>query len=185
VLALQHKAVWAFENFLLARYHMFLAVYYHHTPICFDYLLGKFYDTGEYVLPADSDAYQDMDDIHLITALRASKSPWARSVVRRRPYRLLLETHDYAADPEHQALVGRLEAAHVEHFCVQSKGILSKYFTKRQKGFALLMVEPEKGRTRRIEEYTPLYRRFADFVGISRIYCLPEHLEIGRGVLAR
>jgi HD superfamily phosphohydrolase len=183
VLALQHKAVWAFENFLLARYHMFLAVYYHHTPICFDYLLGKFYDTGAYVLPADSDAYQDTDDIHLITALRASKCSWARSVVRRRPYRLLLETHDYTTDPDHQGLVERLEAAKVEHFCVQSKGILSKYFTKRQKGFPLLMVEPEKGRTRRIEEYTPLYRRFADFVGVSRIYCLPDHIERGRGLL--
>ena len=178
VLALQHKAIWAFENFLLARYHMFLAVYYHHTPICFDHLLGRFYDSGEYLLPSDSDAYLQTDDVHLMSALRASDNKWAHHVVRRRPYRLLRETHDYCDDPTQECIDDRLRAAGVDFFRVQSKGILSKYFNKRQQVFPLLMIEPEIHHCRRIEEYTPLYQRFAQVVGISRIYCLPaDHVR--------
>src|SRR5262249_41860087 len=88
-MALLHRGVWAFENFLLAPYHMFLAVYYHHVAMCFDHLLGRYYDSGEYVLPGDSDGYLETDDVHLLSRLRASKNPWAQAVVRRRAYRLL------------------------------------------------------------------------------------------------
>ena len=184
VLALQHKAVWAFENFLLARYHMFLAVYYHHTPICFDHLLIQFYATGDYQLSADTDGYLNTDDIHLTAALRASNNIWARCIVRRRPYRLLIETHGYGQDSEEGSqLDARLTDAGVEYFRVQSHGVLSKYFKKRQKVYPLLVLEPEMGRTRRIDEYTPLYRRFEDVAGVSRVYCLPEHLERARRCL--
>ena len=183
VLGLQHKAVWAFENFLLARYHMFLAVYYHHTPICFDHLLGRYYESGEYELPATAEGYLETDDVHLVAALRASKNPWASYVVRRRPYRLLVETHDYHEDPRQADLDGRLRDAKIDFFRVRSNGVLSKYFSKRQKTFPLLVLEPEMGRMRRIEEYTPLYRRFEDVVGVSRVYCHPEHLERAKGCL--
>ncbi len=83
-MALQHKGVWAFENFLLARYHMFLAVYLHHTAICFDHLLGRYYQSGEYKLPADSEGYLEADDVHLMMHLRQSDNQWARAVVQRR-----------------------------------------------------------------------------------------------------
>lgn len=182
-LALQHKAVWAFEDFLLARYHMFLAVYYHHTPICFDNLLGRYYDSGEYTLSGDAEAYLDRDDVHLLAALRASRNEWAGCVVRRRPYRLLVETHNYETDPKHAALDAALTADGVDFFRVQSRGILSKYFGKRTKVFPLLVLEPEMHRMRRVEDYTPLYRRFEDVVGVSRVYCRPEHLERARKLL--
>lgn len=186
LLGLQHKAVWAFENFLLARYHMFLAVYYHHTPICFDHLLGKFYASGEYVLPGDSNGYLETDDVHLLSALRRSHNPWAQHVVRRRSYRLLLETHGYAAEAPTQqaALEARLLDANIDFFSVRSEGVLSKYFGRENAGFPLLVVEPEMGRTRRIEEYTPLYKRFQEVVGVSRIYCKPDDYARARQCLA-
>ncbi len=183
-LALLHKGVWAFENFLLARLHMFLAVYYHHTAACFDHLLGRFYDQGEYTLPADSDGYLTTDDVHLVAALRASSSPWAKLIVRRRPYRLLVETHNFGDGRQDQELDERLREAGVDFFRGRSRGVLSKYFKKRDTTFPLLVVEPELGRVSRIEDYTPLYKRFQDVVALSRIYCKPEHLEEARRVLA-
>ncbi|OGQ90073.1 MAG: hypothetical protein A2289_13520 [Deltaproteobacteria bacterium RIFOXYA12_FULL_58_15] len=183
LMALQHKGVWAFENFLLARFHMFLAVYYHHTAICFDNLLLKFLASGEYALPADSDAYLQTDDVQVLTALRKSKDPWAQMVVTRRGYRLLVETHSFGKGPEDAALDVRLGEAGVEFFRVQSKGVLSKYFNKRQKVFPLLVVEPEVGRVQRIEDYTPLYRRFDDVVALSRVYCRPDQLQKARTYL--
>jgi len=184
VLGLQHKGLWAFENFLLSRLHMFLAVYYHHTSTCFDHLLGRYYEAGEYTLPADSEAYLERDDIHLISALRASKSPWAQLIVRRRPYRLLVETHDFGEGPKDTELDARLTSAGIDFFRLRSKGVLSKYFKRRDEVAPLLVIEPEVGRTSRIEDYTPLYRRFAEAVAVSRVFCLPEQLEQARRLLA-
>ena len=36
---------------------MFLAVYLHHTPVCFDNMLGRFFESGEYELPGDTEGY--------------------------------------------------------------------------------------------------------------------------------
>jgi len=183
-LALQHKGVWAFENFLLSRFHMFLAVYYHHTSVCFDHLLGRFYESGEYELPADAESYVETDDVHLYSALRKSSNPWAKAVVRRRAYRLLVETHSFGDALEDAALDDRLTQAEVDFFRVQSRGVLSKYFKKRERVAPLLVLEREMNRVSRIEDYTPLYRRFEDVVAVSRVYCRPEHLDKARGLLA-
>lgn len=183
VLALQHKGVWAFENFLLARYHMFLAVYYHHTPVCFDHLLGRYYSSGEYQLPSDSEGYLETDDVHLLSHLRASKNPWANYVTRRRPYRLLLETHDYGDEKAEESLDDALRAASVDFFRVRSRGILSKYFNRHEQSFPLMVIEPERQRISRIEDYTPLYRRFTDVTSVSRVYCKPDQLEQAREVM--
>src|SRR6266404_498563 len=92
-LALQQRAVFAFEDFLLSRYHMFLSVYFHYASVGYEVLLQRYYDTsgGEYSLPADPDQYLLHDDITLIAALRASANPWALRIVRRQGFRLLIE----------------------------------------------------------------------------------------------
>ena len=183
-LTLQHKGVWAFENFLLARLHMFLAVYYHHTATCFDHMLLKYYESGAYDLPASADDYLDRDDVHLWTALRASKDPWAQQIVRRKPYRLLVETHDFGEDPKDLAADDRLRDAGIDFFRLRSKGILSKYFKRRDEVFPLLVLEPEVGRLSRIEDYTPLYKKFSDVVAVSRVFCRPDQLEQARRIIA-
>ena len=183
VLGLQHKAVWAFENFLLARYHMFLAVYYHHTPVCFDHLLGRFYDAGGFTLPADAAAYLETDDVQLWGTLRQSTNPWAKHVVRRKAYKLLVQTHQWRQNDDAQVLRQRLQEEGLDFFWVQSEAVLSKYVKKRATMAPLLVVEPEMNRARRIEDYTPLYERFDDVVGVSRLYCKPEHYERARACL--
>lgn len=198
-LGLQHKAVWAFENYLLARYHMFLAVYYHHTSLCFDHLLGRYYAEGEYTLPADSEAYLGTDDVDLYGALRRSKSLWARAVVQRRPWKLLVETHDFGevdvagpcdvagastppAPDEHERAATALREAGVDSFTVQSRGALSKYFGAQK--MTLKVLEPERNRVRNIEAYTPLFRRFDRSVNLVRLYCRPSEVDRARKILA-
>src|SRR5205807_10132440 len=67
-LGLMHRAVFAFEDFLLSRYHMFLSVYFHYTSVGYEQLLQRYCDTsaGEYALPADPDEYIQHDDVTLI-----------------------------------------------------------------------------------------------------------------------
>ncbi|HTO97913.1 MAG TPA: HD domain-containing protein, partial [Myxococcales bacterium] len=102
-LGLQHRAVFAFEDFLLSRYHMFLSVYFHATSVGYEVILQRWCESGEYALPADPDQYLQHDDVSLIAALRASSNPWARRVVRRQGYRVLMEN---APGEDAQALEG-------------------------------------------------------------------------------
>ena len=182
-LGILHKAVWGFENFILARYHMFLAVYYHHTTVCFDHLLGAWYQEGQYQLPHEVQAYLDTDDITLISALRQSPSPWAKHVAQRKAWRMVVETHDFGQGYDDSRLKERLEGRNIPYFTTHSEGLLSRYFNGSQGLDGLLVLEPERDRVRKISAYTPLYERFADRANIFRVYCQPEHYAEARRCL--
>lgn len=185
VLGLQHKAVWAFENFLLARYHMFLAVYYHHTSLCFDHILQQAYKASNFVLPHHVDAYLQTDDVYLWHLLRQWPDPWTKHIVTRKPWKLLIETHAYGQAEMPHELDAQLTAGGVDFFRIDIKGTLSKYFKRREHVFALRVVEPERNRVHRMDDYTPLYRRFEENVAVSRVFCKPEHYANARDVLKR
>ena len=182
-MALRHRGVWAFENFLLARYHMFLAVYLHHTPVCFDNMLARYFESGAYSLPSDTEGYLKTDDIDLTYHLRQSDDHWGKLVASRRPYRLLVERHNFGAEPNDTELDRRLRDAGIHYFKSRSKGVLSKYFGGAHNSYPLLVIEPELKRVRRIEEYTPLYKRFEGVVGVSRVFCEPKRFSDGLEIL--
>ena len=181
-LGLRHRGVWAFENFLLARYHMFLAVYLHHIPVCFDNMLGRYFESGEYTLPSDPRGYLDTDDIELTVHLRRSENVWAQMVAQRTPYRLLLERHDYSESQGPQEVEETLKESGVRFFVSKCKSALSKYVGEAASS-PILVWEPELNRVSRIQDYTPLYSRFSDVVGIYRIFCHPEDLERAQALL--
>ena len=53
-LGLDVHGVHALEGLLLARYHMFLQVYFHKTPPAFEYYLEQAMQAGEVSLPLDA-----------------------------------------------------------------------------------------------------------------------------------
>src|SRR5207302_8809074 len=183
-LALQHRAVFAFEDFLLSRYHMFLSVYFHYTSVGYEVLLQRYCDTsgGEYRLPADVDEYLQHDDVALTAALRASQNPWAKRIVRRQGYRLLVEIGPFLEGPEGGAhhleeQKGRLEEAGIDAFTTLSRGVLSTYGRD-----ATLYVKSPRGEIP-IAEYTPLYERYAEAAMLARLYVPPERFDEARRVL--
>ena len=58
-LALHHRALYSFEDFLISRFHMFLMVYFHYKSVVFDEMLGQYLASPDcdYRLPADIEAY--------------------------------------------------------------------------------------------------------------------------------
>ena len=98
-LGLLPRAVFAFEDFLLSRYHMFMSVYFHYASVGYEQLLQRYCETssGEYSLPSDIDEYLQHDDVALLSALRKSENPWARRVVRRQGFKMLLEEGPFEA----------------------------------------------------------------------------------------
>ena len=179
-LALAHRAVFAFEDFLLSRYHMFLSVYFHYASVGYEVLLQRYCDTssGEYSLPADPDEYLKHDDVTLISALRASANPWAKRVVRRQGYRVLVENTPGDEGQDLQKLEAQLEAAGVDAFTTVSRGVLSHYGKE-----ATLWVKSPRG-AQPIGEYTPLYERYAEAATLARLYVEPERLGEARRLLS-
>ena len=178
-LALQHRAVFAFEDFLLSRYHMFLSVYFHYASVGYEQLLQRYCDTsgGEYELPADVDEYLEHDDVTLTAALRASKNPWAMRIVRRQGYRLLLERGpflDPRGAPDLEEGLSLLASSGIDGFITLSRGILATYGRD-----APLWVRTPRGEVP-IAEYTPLYERYAEPAMLSRLYVPPERFDEAR-----
>jgi HD superfamily phosphohydrolase len=184
-LALSRAAAFAFEDFLLSRYHMFISVYYHHTPVNFDQMLRRYYREapGEFVIPSDPEGFLFCDDVALALALRRSQNGWAKRIVSRQGYKLLAQFTERDEGYDLSKLVAALADAGIEHFSVESRGVLSKYF-EEGKDPSLFIVDVSTGRLTEVAKYTPLYQRYSGAVRLSRLYVRPEQIESAQAVLA-
>ena len=131
-LALDSRAIYAVEDFLLSRYHMYLQVYLHHKSVVYDEMLFQFLKAeGETTrLPSSIEEYLEIDDAWLWGQLRAAKGDWAKRILEHRPYRMLVELHsDEAEDSKKYAdeLEAKLHKEGRSYFRSSSTGLLSKY----------------------------------------------------------
>ncbi|MDX2010333.1 MAG: HD domain-containing protein [Myxococcaceae bacterium] len=186
VLALSKAAVFAFEDFLLSRYHMFLSVYYHHTSVSFDWMLRRYYEEapGEFEIPADPDEFLLCDDVALWWTLRRSKNRWAERISARRGYRRVAQFTERDTDYDLKAISLALTAAGVDHFTLESRGVLSRYHDEGETP-SLFVFDPASGRLTEVSSYTPLYQRFAGAVLLSRVFVRPDQAEVARPIVAR
>ncbi|MCU0695021.1 MAG: HD domain-containing protein [Myxococcaceae bacterium] len=186
VLALSKAAVFAFEDFLLSRYHMFLSVYYHHTSVSFDWMLRRYYEEapGEFEIPADPDEFLLCDDVALWWTLRRSKNRWAERISARRGYRRVAQFTERDTDYDLKAISLALTAAGVDHFTLESRGVLSRYHDEGETP-SLFVFDPASGRLTEVSSYTPLYQRFAGAVLLSRVFVHPEQAEVARPIVGR
>jgi HD superfamily phosphohydrolase len=185
-LSLQHRALYAFEDFLLSRFNMFLMVYLHYKSIVFDQMLGHYFASapGEYTLPADIEAYCDAGDAQLYGALAKSKNEWAKRITDKRPYRMLLELHSgipagKAAAEKQEKLLREVKAKLTEkkiHFIEANvSGELSKYF--RRPGDPIFIRYDNHFSDPSyipLEKCTDLFEKYSEKRSIMRLYVAPE-----------
>ncbi len=185
-LALDRRALYAFDDFLIARQHMFLMVYFHQKSVGYEELFRRFVvdNADELALPGDVEAYLETDDSWMWSRLRQSKDPWAQRIVGFRPFKLAFEAH---LPPEQCALQQRVDA-------LEARGITA--LPTSAHGSLLGKVNPGKPRLWCVEQargQTPITRPIADLaanlhsgadgVTISRIYVAPDDLEGAADVL--
>jgi HD superfamily phosphohydrolase len=186
-LALSRAAAFAFEDFLLSRYHMFVSVYLHHTSVNFDHMLQAFYEEakGEFEVPADPEQFLFCDDVALQVALRKSlrksQNRWAQRIVSRQGFKLVLSFTERDRDYDLEQLKATLRSSGIEHFSVTSRTTLSRYSDKG--GPSLFIVDVSTGRLTEVAKYTPLYQRYAGAVELSRLYVRPDQADAARAVL--
>lgn len=186
VLALSKAAIFAFEDFLLSRYHMFLSVYFHHTSVSFDWMLRRYYEEapGEFEIPADPEAFLACDDMTLHLTLRRSKNRWAERIAQRRGFKRVAQFTERDADYDVGQLSKALDEAGVEHFTLESRGVLSSYFDEGESP-SLYVIDRSNGRLTEISKYTSLYERFAGAVRLSRVYVRPDQSKVGHEIVHR
>jgi HD superfamily phosphohydrolase len=194
-LSLNARAIYTFEDFLLSRYHMFLMVYLHHKSVCYERMMEEYLDSPDcsFKVPSDVEAYIRCDDSVFYEHLRrdAATNQWADRILRRKTYRVALEMHESKGDPARSAAATELKAklkAKGIHFLEASSGRGLSNYVKPNLGAnaevdeTTIFVENKDAlggdsRFQPLEQYTDLFRKYAEKKFIYRIY-VPEDAKI-------
>lgn len=193
-LALDSAAIFAFEDFLLSRYHMFLMVYAHHKTLAYHRLLARYLEGPgrDLRLPADPAAFRDCDDEWLLAHLRAGNDPWSRRILARQPLQLAVEGWDddaAALDAVRETVRDRMPPSTE---WVDSGVDFSHYFPSgapAAPGEGPLLVRVGRPGARRsvmpVEQYSDLYVRQARRKRVMRVYCEPGDVARAADVISR
>ena len=185
-LGLNHRALYAFEDFLLSRYHMFLMVYLHHKTVVYDEMLAKYLRAPDctYFLPSDIEAYIQCTDAELYANLSKSENPWAKRIIEKKPLRMVLETHSGIPSTENareqqeklfKKVSDELTSKKIEYISIKSTGELSKYFGKFDYPiFVKYDNLYSKPSFIPLQKCTPLFTQYPTIRSISRLYVTPE-----------
>jgi uncharacterized protein len=128
-LGLDVHGVHALEGLLLARYHMFLQVYFHKTPPAFEYYLERAIAEGEVEFSLANGLHDlvNLRDDTIINRLHdacGKKLPWSRRILNREPAKLVLRERIGAESQENflaNQLVGALNQAECHVFVRHSR----------------------------------------------------------------
>lgn len=192
-LALDHRAIYAFDDFMIARYHMFVMVYFHHKSVVFEEMLKQHFTSSDvrYPFPTDMEGYLELDDVHLHSYLRASSDPWARRIVERRAYRRALELHGSLVEVQTEGALARLEAAGIDCLQASSTGKLSRYNVmgqKRGKAPRIYVVQRYPGVSPKVlslEDATRIFERYQDERHIARVYVPEDRVDEAQELMRR
>ncbi|MCB9692163.1 MAG: HD domain-containing protein [Alphaproteobacteria bacterium] len=151
-LGLDARAIYAFDDFLISRHHMFLMVYFHHESVVYEEMLKRHVQSEActWSLPSDLDAYLQVDDIHLLMHLRASAEPWARRVIDHQPWIRILERHGSPSQADVGQEADRLRDAGLDPIVATSTGRLSRYADvgrKRRRAPSIYVVHGDRRAT--------------------------------------
>jgi HD superfamily phosphohydrolase len=191
-LGLNRRALYTFDDFLLARHHMHLMVYFHHKSIIYEELLFRYFGSKDrsFSVPSDIEEYIHCTDYALWHHLGKVDNEWARRMVERRPFRMLFELHSNSKTERPTLISQALEAEGVPVIHSSSQARLSKYHggSEVDKAVEIFVVDKYdyKAKPFPIEEATQIFQRYEDIRQIDRIYVPPEkYAEAEKILIAR
>ncbi|MCB9677829.1 MAG: HD domain-containing protein [Alphaproteobacteria bacterium] len=186
-LALQGRAIYAFDDFLISRHHMFLMVYFHHESVVFEEMLKRYLAQPDcdWVLPAGLDAYLEVDDIALRQHLRSVDDSWANRVTQLRPWTRVVERHGNPVQASVEIEEAVLVKEGFDPIAVTSTGRLSRYAVvgRKRRSAPSIYVLNDGQRATRLDEATEVFERYREARCISRLYVAPEDVQAAKAVL--
>lgn len=182
-LAIESPALYAFEDFLIARHHMFLMVYFHHKSVVYEEMLRRWVGDVHtaWAIPNDLDEYLYFDDVALEYHLRSQSNRWAKRLVERRPFKRMAERHGSPGQVDLSDITDTLDAEGIEHIVASSTGRLSSYGQRRASRTPIYLLNRLPGqktaRVDRLVDASQIFYRYADARTITRVYVAPEDQE--------
>lgn len=182
-LALNRRALYTFDDFLLARHHMHLMVYFHHKSIIYEEMLNRYLSSKDcsFFLPADIEKYIGCTDYALYQHLSTVPNEWARRITERKTYRMLFELHSNEETQRPEKMKAALEKENINVIYSSSMARLSKYHTlsPEERSFSIYVVDQydRLAKPHPIEEMTEIFENYENIRRIDRLYVAPEQYE--------
>lgn len=188
-LALNRRALYSFDDFLISRHHMHLMVYCHHKSIIYEEMLNRYLTSPDctFVLPGRIDEYTKYNDYKLHEHLDNVNNPWARRIADRKPFRVLIELHSTNENSRPEKIRHVLEERGIEAIWASTKNRLSKYhtMTATESTPQIFVVDQYDLRDKpaAIGQSTEIFKRYEGTRIIDRIYIAPENYAEGKKIL--
>lgn len=188
-LALNRRALYAFDDFLISRHHMHLMVYFHHKSIIYEEMLNRYLTSSdcEFFLPANSEEYINYTDYKLYEHLDTVKNPWAQRISQRKAYKVAVELHNQS--PHRINKLKEIFAENkIDHIYADSKIRLSKYHASHADDTNNIYVVDQYDRWDKpspINQVTKIFQQYEGDRVIDRFYVAPENLEKARTILGQ
>lgn len=193
VMTLAHNALYTYENFLMARFHMAMQVYFHKTLLPFEYFLKRAVQDGEIELALDGslESFFSSGEDHVMALLHQAKGGrWASKIVNRQPLSRLLRMSDLPDQNSRARVmeaVAGLEAEGLEIIHLKEERRLSNLgWNKTGADEAPIYVEHQVlGRPKwlPLEEVSVLLDLYNRVFTIEGLYCDPSVTERGLAAL--
>lgn len=179
-LALNRRALYTFDDFLISRHHMHLIVYFHHKSIIFEEMLYRYLRSEDccFELPADIEEYLKYTDFFLYEHMASVENRWAKRIASRQPFRVVFEQHVTEDSNRMQEMSQFLDSKEIESIPTSSKARLSKYHGSNpaDQMFKIFVVDEydKKSKPVSIDECTEIFKRYEDTRIVERLYVPPE-----------
>lgn len=187
-LALNRRALYAFDDFLVSRHHMHLMVYFHHKSIIFEEMLTRYLTSKEctFQLPADLDKYIFYTDYKLYEHLSTSPNSWAQRIAQRRPFKVAIELHNQELE-RIQTVQSILKDQNIETIWSSSKARLSKYHATTTETSPRIYVIDQYDKWDKptpVNQATQIFEKYEGARVIDRVYVAPEQIELAKTLLS-
>ena len=186
-LALNRRALYAFDDFLISRHHMYLMVYFHHKSIVYEEMLNRYLTSKDcqFVLPGDAQKYIGYTDYKLYEHLDTVSNTWAERIAQRRPYRVAIDLHN-----DEQSRIEKIEAIFKRHdidsIYASSKVRLSKYHSGHAEDRMNIFVVDQYDKWDKpspVDQATQIFQKYEGSRVIDRLYVAPEKFEKAKKIL--
>lgn len=187
-LVIHESGLRAYEDFLLARYHMFLQVYFHRATSIFEYYVEQAIREREIELqiPSDAYAYAELRDGSVIEAMyqaaKHSKNQWSRLLVRREPATLIhrAEATDKQSMRRYRTIVTALREAKIPFIERTGKRTLAEQGEGRFGASGILIAQKfiDQYEYVPVEEASQLLKKYNE--QIDRRYLYVAHADYRR-----
>ena len=189
-LAINDGGVQVFEEFVLARYFMFIQVYFHRTRRYFDIMLHnaltEILPNGIY--PSETEEYLKWDDTRVIQLMyqKANESVACSNIINRIVYPRVFHTGAHpgpAGKREHQLIKRELFAQFgKENFIEDSSADKMPHKipikTEVSDERAIVIVDGSTGKCSTISEHSHIIQSLTDKIDILRLYVIPELKDV-------